>query len=178
MLLRPSELARFWELHPKTVYLWIKDGRLRAVKTPGAHYRVRSEDVPAFCDASGLPLPPQVAVTSRRAAILGGGPSALRTIRRALKAHGVGAAPYPSALEGLLAVAAAPPSLLVIDAAAIDVEEAVRALRRTKATRAVPILVYGAPSAARAEAALRAGAGWAVVREKDLAAALDAALTP
>jgi two-component system, OmpR family, response regulator VicR len=176
MLLRPSELARFWELHPKTVYLWIKGGRLRAVKTPGDHYRVRAEDIPAFCDASGLPLPPQVAGAGRRATLLGGAPSALRTIRRVLKARGVVATPYASALEGLLASATAPPSLLVLDAGALDAENAVRALRRTKATRSVPIFVHGAPSAARAEALLRAGADWAVVKERALAEALEAAV--
>jgi excisionase family DNA binding protein len=178
MLLRPSELARFWELHPKTVYLWIKDGRLRAVKTPGEHYRVRAEDVPAFCDASGLPLPPQITAQARRAALLGGAPSALRTIRRALKAHGYGVAAYASALEGLLATVSSPPSLVVLDAGSLDAEEASRALRRTKATRAVPILVHGVTSAARADLALRAGASWAVVREKDLAEALETALGP
>jgi excisionase family DNA binding protein len=176
MLLRPSELARFWELHPKTVYLWIKEGRLRAVKTPGEHYRVRAEDVPAFCDASGLPLPPQITATGRRAALLGGAPSALRTIRRALKAHGYTIASYASALEGLLATVTSPPSLLILDAGSIDAEEAVLALRRTKPTRTVPILVHGAATAVRADAALRAGANWAVVREKALAETLDAAL--
>jgi excisionase family DNA binding protein len=178
MLLRPSELARFWELHPKTVYLWIKDGRLRAVKTPGEHYRVRAEDVPAFCDASGLPVPPQISGSGRRAALLGGSPSALRTIRRVLKAHDYAPVPYASALEGLLAAVTSPPSLLILDAGSVDAEEAVRALRRTKATSRLPIVVHGAASAARAEAALRAGATSAVVREKDLADALDAALAP
>ena len=31
-LLRPSELARIWELHPKTVYLWIREGKLQYVE--------------------------------------------------------------------------------------------------------------------------------------------------
>src|SRR5690606_19450022 len=39
-LLRPSELARVWELHPKTVYAWIKEGKLPAIKTPGSQYRL------------------------------------------------------------------------------------------------------------------------------------------
>ena len=43
-LLRPSELARFWELHPKTVYHWIREGKLPAFRTPGAQYRVRTDD--------------------------------------------------------------------------------------------------------------------------------------
>ena len=34
-LLRPSELARLWELHPKTVYLWIREGKLPALPHAG-----------------------------------------------------------------------------------------------------------------------------------------------
>jgi excisionase family DNA binding protein len=176
MLMRPSELARFWELHPKTVYLWIKAGRLPAVKTPGAQFRVRSEDLPAFCEKSGLSLPPALHAASRRVAILGAGAAAQRTMKKVLKGRDLVVAWYPSALEGLVAIAESPPSLVVVDAASIDAEATVRALRRGKGTRRVAILAYQLPSAARAGATLRAGAKWALVKERDLAATLEAAL--
>src|SRR5919107_1831071 len=60
-LLRPSELARMWELHPKTVYLWIREGKLPAIKTPGAQYRVRTDDARAYCEKNGLPMPRAIA---------------------------------------------------------------------------------------------------------------------
>lgn len=175
-MLRPSELARFWELHPKTVYLWIKAGRLRAIKTPGAQYRVRSEDLPAICDELGLPLPPALVATSSRVTILGAGATAQRTMRKALKGKELAVAWYANALEGLVAAAEAPPALVVVDAASVDAEAAVRALRRGKATRDVPILVYQLASAARAGAVVRAGAKWALVKERALAATLEEAL--
>ena len=53
-LLRPSELARIWELHPKTVYLWIREGKLPAIKTPGAQYRIRAGDARAYCEKNSL----------------------------------------------------------------------------------------------------------------------------
>jgi len=176
MLLRPSELARFWELHPKTVYLWIKAGRLTAVKTPGAQYRVRSADLPAFCERSGLPLPPEIQATTVRVMILGAGATAQRTMKKVLKGKAVVTAWFASALEGLVAAAESPPSLLVLDASSVDAEGTVRALRRGKGTRGVPILAFQLPSAARASATLRAGAKWAIVRERELGPALDAAL--
>ena len=176
MLLRPSELARVWELHPKTVYLWIKSGRLPAVKTPGDQFRVRSEDVPVFCEKSGLPLPPALVKQTRRVMLLGVAPAALRILRRALRGRDVLVAAFPSALEGLLAAAQTPPSLAVLDASTLDAEEAVRALRRTKGTASVPVLVYQLPSGARAAAAVRAGARWALVRDKDLLPTLAEAL--
>jgi excisionase family DNA binding protein len=176
MLLRPSELARFWELHPKTVYLWIKAGRLPAVKTPGDQFRVRSEDVPAFCNRSGLPLPPALTLETRRVMILGATPGAQRMLRRALKGRDVVVSAFPSALDGLLAAAQTPPSLLVLDASSVDAEDAVRALRRTKATSGVPVLVYQVLSSARAAVIVRAGARWALVRDKELVATLGDAL--
>jgi excisionase family DNA binding protein len=178
MLLRPSELARLWELHPKTVYLWIKAGRLRAVRTPGEQYRVRIEDLPGFCAKSGLPLPPQLvpAAGHRRVMILGASAPRERAMRRALKAHDVLVTAHASALDGMLAAATSPPSLLVLDGTSVPPEEAVRALRRAKATRSTPIVVYQLPSAQRAEAVARAGATWALVRDRELLETLATAL--
>ena len=176
MLLRPSELARFWELHPKTVYLWIKGGRLRAVRTPGEQYRVRSEDVPAFCEKSGLPLPPQLAVGVRRVMLLGASVPEQRAMRRTLRGQDVIVSAYASALDGMLAAAVAPPTLLVLNASSAPPEEAVRALRRARATSSIPIIVYQISSSARAEAVVRAGASWALVRDKELASTIGEAL--
>ncbi len=177
MLLRPSELARYWELHPKTVYLWIKGGILPAVRTPGEHYRVRAEDVPAFCEKNGLPLPPDLATGARRVMVLGASAGAQRAIRRALKGQEASVTAFSSALDGMLAAAASPPSLIVLDGSSVDAEEAVRALRRARATSFVPIVVFQLTSAARAEAVMRAGAGWAIVRDRELATVLPEAMT-
>ena len=70
-LLRPSELARIWELHPKTVYLWIREGKLPAIKTPGAQYRVRTDDARAYCEKNGLPMPRAIASPAGSVAVLG-----------------------------------------------------------------------------------------------------------
>jgi excisionase family DNA binding protein len=177
MLLRPSELARFWELHPKTVYLWIKSGRLRAVRTPGEQYRVRSEDVPAFCEKSGLALPPQLAQGVRRVMILGASVPEQRAVRRALKGQDVLVSAYASALDGMLAAAVAPPTLLVVSATSVPPEEAVRALKRARATSSTPIVVYALSSSTRADAVLRAGASAAIVRDRDLTTTISDLLT-
>ena len=70
-LLRPSELARMWELHPKTVYLWIREGKLPAIKTPGAQYRVRSDDARVYCEKHGLPMPRTLASPAGAVAAIG-----------------------------------------------------------------------------------------------------------
>src|SRR5947207_1817196 len=99
-LLRPSELARVWELHPKTVYLLIRDGRLPAIKTPGAQYRVRTDDARAYCEKNNLPMPRGVA--GPRIAIIGRPGATQRSLARACRARGVEVLSWASALEGLV----------------------------------------------------------------------------
>ncbi len=172
-LVRPSELARFWELHPKTVYLWIREGRLRAVRTPGDHFRLRIEDVRAFCHANHLAMPPFLAPAIKQVLLIGA-PAAARVVKSALKPSPVALLSHPGPFDGLFAAVASPHTLVVIDAAGAPfvVEEALRALRRAKTTSKTPIVVYNLASAAKVEAAIRAGATAAIVRERDLATRL------
>ena len=165
-LLRPSELARIWELHPKTVYLWIREGKLPAIKTPGAQYRVRSDDARAYCEKNGLPMPRAIASPAGTVAVLGKASASQRALAKACKARGTAVAVWPSALEGLLAVAGDAPDVVAIDAECSDVKvaDAIRALRKTARTANVPVVVYDAPS--RASSLAKLGAISIVVRGK------------
>jgi excisionase family DNA binding protein len=159
-LLRPSELARVWELHPKTVYLWIREGRLPAIKTPGAQYRVRSDDARAYCEKHDLPMPRAVASPGGTVAVIGKASAAHRALVKACKARGATVVTWPSALEGLLGVAADAPDLVAIDARCEDVKlaDAIRALRKNERTAALPLVVYDAAPRAAAVAKLGASA--------------------
>jgi excisionase family DNA binding protein len=148
-LVRPSELARVWELHPKTVYLWIREGRLPAIKTPGAQYRVREGDVRAYCEKNGLPLPRELARPEKaaaRIAVIGRPGATFRALSRACKASGVELRSFASALDGFLAIASDVPSVVALDARScgVKVSDALRALRRADATAGVPVVVYDA----------------------------------
>ena len=57
MLLRPALVASTWRVTPKTVLGWIQAGTLPALKLPSGHFRLRAEEVRAFCQKQGLPLP-------------------------------------------------------------------------------------------------------------------------
>jgi len=172
-LFRPSELARFWELHPKTVYLWIREGRLPAVRTPGDQFRLRAADVRAFSEARGLPLPPFAREASRRAYLAAAASPEMRVVRRALRQAAIDVEAFESPLDALLASVADPPALLVLDATGrgVPIDEAARALRRAPRTQATPLLVFNVTSVAKAGALLRAGATRAIVRAKERAVA-------
>lgn len=42
-LFRPDEIARFFEVSRRTVYRWIDEGKLRAVKIAGSTVRITRE---------------------------------------------------------------------------------------------------------------------------------------
>ena len=167
-LLRPSELARIWELHPKTVYLWIREGKLPAIKTPGAQYRVRSDDARAYCEKNGLPMPRAIASPAGTVAMLGKPSSAQRALAKACKARGTAVMTWPSALEGLLAIACDAPDVVAIDAECADVKltDAIRALRKTARTANVPLVVYDAAPRAGTIALSKLGASSVIARGK------------
>lgn len=143
-LLRPSELARLWELHPKTVYLWIREGKLPAIKTPGAQYRVRSDDARAYCQKNNLPMPRSLASPAGTVAAVGKASPTMRALAKACKARGTTFVSWPTALEGLLAVAVETPDVLVLDAKLEDVKisHALRALKKTSKTASLPVVVF------------------------------------
>ena len=168
-LVRPSRLARFWELHPKTLYLWIREGRLAAVRTPGDQFRLRPADVRAFAESAGLPVPPFILAAPRRAQAAAIAGTWLRALRRALKEAEVALDAHERSIDALFAAVAAPPALLALDATlgGVDLDEAVRALRRRDATARLPVVIVNVASAARADALLRAGATHAHAKGKE-----------
>jgi excisionase family DNA binding protein len=167
-LLRPSELARLWELHTKTVNLWIREGKLPAIRTPGAQYRVRSDDARAYCEKHGLPMPRAIASPAGTVALLGKPSPAQRALAKACKARGTAVLHWPSALEGLLAVAAEAPDVIALDAECAEVAlvDAVRALRKTTRTAGIPVVVYDASPRAGTTALTKLGVSSVAVRGK------------
>jgi hypothetical protein len=158
-LIKPSRLARFWELNPRTLHIWIREGRLLALRSPGNHFRVRVADVLAFCEREGLPVPPFVSPIPRRVVVAAAPLPLRRVVARALKTSAVLHAladPYAA----LVAAAAEPTAILAINARAprFDALAAIGALKDTSATEALIVIAFDAPGRAQAAALERAGA--------------------
>lgn len=152
-LLRPSELARIWELHPKTVYLWIREGKLPAFRTPGAQYRVRADDARAYGERNKLPpLPRAVTSPAGTVAAIGKPCASLRALQRACKARGTSFVAWGNVLDGLLNLAGEEPDLLALDAKCEEVKlaDVLRALRRSEKTADVAVVVYDAEAGKQA----------------------------
>ncbi len=165
-LLRLSQLARFWELHPRTIRGWIQQGRLPAIRSPGNHLRLRPADVRAFCEREGLAVPPFVSPPARRV-VVASSPAVRRALSRALK----GAA----AIEGLsdpydalVRAAGGSVAVLAVDAATprFDAARAVRALKRGPAAADTIVIAFRVEGRAQAAALARAGARTALTPEE------------
>ena len=166
-LLRPSELARFWKLHPRTVQELIRTGRLVAVRTPGSHFRVRVADVHAFCEREKMPVPDFLVVHPRRVLVIGGNDALARSLKVALRGTGV-QLELGEPVPGLVAAVFAPPTAIAIDAktSGLFAERAVRALRETPIEPQPFIVVFDVPNAAKGVAFLKAGATRIVTRAR------------
>jgi PleD family two-component response regulator len=152
-------LARFWGLHPKTLYLWVRTGRLHAVRTPGGQYRVDPDAVRSLAREHALPMPPFVSLTDRRIIVVESARAVLSSLRRECRGLAVSIEAYDDPYEAMVAAAIAPPAVLVVGPRAdgFDPIRAVRALRKLQAGDRIAIVAYGLSGAADERAARRAG---------------------
>jgi len=152
-LLRPSELARHLSVHPKTVTEWIRSGRLLAIRTPGNQFRLSADDVRAFCEREGVPVPTFAAAASRSLVYVGS--TAPLTLRGA-RYRDVSLTAAPSLFHALYACLREPPFALLIEGLPRDLRDFADTLRTAFATpvggrtdRVPPIYLYDAPARRR-----------------------------
>jgi excisionase family DNA binding protein len=156
---RPSQLARFWELHPRTVHTWIRQGRIAAIRSPGNHFRVRTVEVSAFCERAGLPVPPFVATPPKRVVVAAAPAPLRRAVVRELKTAAT-VETFEDPYQALVAAASGPTAVLAIGGAAphFDVAAAIRALKGSPAAAGIVLVAFGVASRALAASIERAGA--------------------
>lgn len=175
-LLRLSDVARIFEVHPKTAYYWYRTGRIAAFPSPGGLLRVRAEDVRALAAQSGLSLPAELAGHETRLVVLEHRRGAARALLRAVKAKGLEIEVRGDWHDALLAVGRLSPSAFVIvgEPEGVDLGALVAAIRRNSAQ--APIVVAAIATGGAGTEGF-AGAGVDHVFEAGNAAALIATVT-
>jgi CheY-like chemotaxis protein len=174
-LLRLAQVAAMLQVHPKTVYYWVRTGRLNALTSPGGLLRVRAEDARALCQASGMPIPPDLATVRRRVHVIEADKTVSRALVRNLKAKGFDVRTYEDPYEALIATAKEPPELLIVDVKApgIEARRALAALQRDEATKRTKVIVWSDLDAEESAALVEAGVD-SVVPRGDAAALVKA----
>jgi excisionase family DNA binding protein len=163
-LISTGEAARACGVSTQTIVNWIRQGRLRAATTGGGRFRVHVDSLIEFLEASGFEIPPELRRGPPVIYILDDDPAFLATARRQLSAVGQ-VETFPDGYRGLVAVAARPPNLLVLDLGmrGLDGAGVIQALRGEPATKALPILVATSFDE-EAAAARRYGASAAITK--------------
>ena len=158
-LLRLAQVAAMLQVHPKTVYYWVRTGRLNALTSPGGLLRVRAEDARALCQSSGMPVPPDLATVRRRVHVIEADKTVSRALVRNLKAKGFDARTFEDPYECLIATAKEPPELLIVDVKAPGMESrrALAALRRDESTKRTRVIVWSDLDADETAALVEAG---------------------
>jgi len=150
-LLRLAQVAQMMQVHPKSVYYWVRTGRLAALTSPGGLLRVRAEDARALCQNAGLPVPAEHATVKRRVNALEADKQAQKSVQKALKAKGFDVLLFEDPYDALIATAKEPPeALLVSTHAGFDVARLATALRRDEATRRTRVLAFADDESAAA----------------------------
>jgi excisionase family DNA binding protein len=149
--LTSAEVAELVGVSPRTVSNWIRDGHLKAFKTPGGHGRVAEDDLNRFLDGRGIrPLPgasnppsPREAVARRpRVLFIDDDENLLDIIREVLEANGF---EVQTARHGFLAgylVAHFQPQVIVLDLMmpGLDGFEVMSLLRKRPEARTLPVV--------------------------------------
>jgi excisionase family DNA binding protein len=163
-LLSTGEAARACGVSTQTIVNWIRQGRLRAATTGGGRFRVHVDSLLEFLKTSGFEIPTELRAGPPSIYIIDDDAAWLAAARRQLASLGT-IETFPDGYKGLVAVAARPPAVVVLDMKMPNLDGAgvLNALRSDEATQSLPILVA---TSFEEEAALarRYGATAAVIK--------------
>jgi len=158
--LTTSDVAKECGVSSASVKKWIGGAKLRALRTPGGHFRIPVEEFQRFRAAYGFPLEPD---PTPRILVVDDSPIVVDFIMDALRdlVPGSKLESASNGYEGLLKVGSFCPDLLVLDLRmpGLDGLEVCRRVKANPATRTTRILVVTAFVEERtAEEARRSGA--------------------
>lgn len=148
-----------------TVCNWVKEGKLRAYRTPGQHYRIRRADFQAFVERYKIPVGPGdfLAREKRSVLVVDDEPQVVSLVIRILKSR-FPAFVFSAANDGYeagVSVATLKPDLVILDLMmpGMDGFEVCRRIKGAPATSKTKVLIItGYPEDQNAEHALACGA--------------------
>lgn len=131
-LLRLAEVAQIFQVHNKTVYYWVRTGRLNALQTPGGLLRGRAEEVRRLADSVGFDVPSEFVNGDPHVVVLEADRHASRRFVRAARAARISCDVHDDPYATLIAVGRRSPRSVVLAGhpAGLDLARFVAAIRK------------------------------------------------
>ena len=135
------EAAKICHVTHHSIKNWIKQGLIRASRTPGGHYRILEDDLDAFREEYDM-FPRDKGPSKRRIMIVDDDPDARELIDNILSSEGYELIKVSNATEVGLKAAQLSPDLILLDFLMPDINgfDVCKALRENELTRSIPIM--------------------------------------
>ena len=135
------EAAKICHVTHHSIKNWIKQGLIKASRTPGGHYRILEEDLDKFREKYDM-FPREKGPTKKRVMVVDDDPDALALIEKILSDDGFVLVKVSNATEVGLKAAQLGPDLILLDFLMPEINgfEVCEALRENELTRSIPIM--------------------------------------
>lgn len=135
------EAAKICHVTHHSIKNWIKQGLIKASRTPGGHYRILEEDLDAFREEYDM-FPRDKGSTKKRVMVVDDDPDALAMMESILTDEGFELIKVSNATEVGLKAAQLSPDVILLDFLMPEINgfEVCKALRANELTRSTPIM--------------------------------------
>ncbi len=135
------EAAKICHVTHHSIKNWIKQGLIKASRTPGGHYRILENDLDSFRDEYDM-FPKEKDDVRRRVMVVDDDPDALAMMDKILTDEGVELVKVSNATEVGLKAAQLLPDLILLDFLMPEINgfDVCKALRDNDLTRNIPIM--------------------------------------
>lgn len=135
------EAAKICHVTHHSIKNWIKQGLIKASRTPGGHYRILEDDLDRFREKYDM-FPREKGPSKRRVMIVDDDPDALSLMEKILTEDGFELIKVSNATEVGLKAAQLSPDLILLDFLMPEINgfEVCKALRENDMTRSIPIM--------------------------------------
>ena len=158
-----GQAAKHLGVAQSTIRKWSDSGRVPAFYTPGGHRRYRRADLDAFLASSGgVPQAQRVNGGPRTILIVDDDPRLREFVRVNLEMEGYTVREAGSAEEGLAALEAEPPDLILLDVMMpqMDGWEMLQRVQERHGVGAIPVIMFSGKVDAANEAEERGASGF------------------
>mgnify|MGYP006279170767 FL=1 len=135
------EAAKICHVTHHSIKNWIKQGLIKASRTPGGHYRILEDDLDRFREKYDM-FPRDKGPSKKRIMVVDDDPEALAMMEKLLMNEGFELVKVSNATEVGLKAAQLSPDLILLDFLMPEINgfEVCKALRENEMTRSIPIM--------------------------------------